>query len=77
MKSVDLIRAEQYRLQQSENTADSTGQKAGLMDACLLSAHELIEHVLEVPLPPEYQIRTLVEAGARIAQAIDILRETE
>ena len=77
MKAVDLIRAEQYRLQQSENTADSTGQKAGLADACLMSAHELIEHFFEVPLPADYQIRMLVEAGARIAQAVDILRETE
>lgn len=74
MKAVDLIRAEQYRLQQTENTADSTGQLAGSFDDRVADALDELRVAMAITDAGKIRAR-LVVTGARIAQAIDILTE--
>jgi hypothetical protein len=79
MRAIDLIRAEQYRLQQVENSGDSTGAWGD--DALQVATAISLLGGGSIPDPADEDewpgMEELIAAGARIAQAIDILRETE
>ena len=72
MKAIDLIRAEQYRQQQEENTHDSTGQTAEMdwMDALDESAND-VGLFLDSYEVGNVDKRHLITAAARLATIID------
>ncbi len=76
MRGIDLIRAEQYRMEQTENTADSTGQQTDDFAQAIEVAFYDLRIVLALSDDDEIKKR-LIRAGARIAQALDILKDQE
>lgn len=72
MKAIDLIRAEQYRQQQENNTHDSTGQLQEIdaldeIDAAMEDIGLFLDSI-EIEVPEK---RHLIEAAARLAIIID------
>lgn len=75
MSAVDLIRAELYRQRQVENSADSTGVNDDDWATQAQNASINLRQAMDVAMTTDEAVRYLVRAGARIAQAIDILTQ--